>query len=110
MPNGNSQGWRIKTNDVIIRETFPDVRPMAFDNGDNGITDRWHNPGWQNLLRRADGSQVGMWYTPESDRSISYVDIFVTGIKRLAATPNPLLMLKLPRLTRSLGAVEFMSD
>ena len=81
----------IKKNDVIIRETFPDVRPMAFDNGDNGIVDRWHNPGWQNLLRRADGSQVGMWYTPESDRSISYVDIFIYFDQKIGGNPKPFI-------------------
>ena len=92
MPDGNLQrAGRIKKNDVIIRETFPDVRPMAFDNGDNGIVDRWHNPGWQNLLRRADGSQVGMWYTPESDRSISYVDIFIYFDQKIGGNPKPFI-------------------
>jgi len=92
MPNGNlRRAGRIKTNDVIIRETFPDDRPMAFDNGDNGIVDRWHNPGWQNLLRRANGSQVGMWYTPESDRSISYVDIFVYWDQKIGGNPKPFI-------------------
>jgi hypothetical protein len=77
MPNGElRRAGRIKKNDVIIRETFPDDRPVAFDGADNGIVDRWHSAGWQNMLRRADGSQVGMWYTPDSDRSITYVDIF----------------------------------
>lgn len=92
MPDGNLQrAGRIKKNDVIIRETFPGDRPMAFDNGDNGIVDRWHNPGWQNLLRRADGSQVGMWYTPESDRSISYVDIFIYFDQKIGGNPKPFI-------------------
>ena len=92
MPNGNlRRAGRIKSNDVIIRETFPDDRPMAFDNGNNGIVDRWPNPGWQNLLRRANGSQVGMWYTPESDRSISYVDIFVYWDQKIGGNPKPFI-------------------
>ena len=84
MPDGNlRRAGRIKQNDVLIRDTNPSERPMAFDGGDNGITDRWHSPGWQNLLKRYGGSQVGMWYTPESDRSITYIDIFVYWDKNI---------------------------
>ena len=64
---------------------------MAFDGGDNGIVDRWHSPGWQNLLRKADGSQVGLWYTPESDRSITYVDIFVYWDQKIGGSPKPFI-------------------
>ena len=92
MPDGNlRRAGRITQNDVVIRETFPGDRPMAFDGGDNGIVDRWHNPGWQNMLRRADGSQVGMWYTPESDRSITYVDIFVYWDQKIGGSPKPFI-------------------
>jgi len=92
MPNGElRRAGRITENDVLIRDTYPDARPMAFDNGDNGIVDRWHNPGWQNLLRRVDGTQVGLWYTPESDRSITYVDIFAYWDEKIGGNPKPFI-------------------
>ena len=92
LPNGDlKRAGRIKKNDLLIRETFPDDRPMAFDSGDNGIVDRWHNPGWQNVVRKPDGSQLALWYTPESDRSITYVDVYIYWDRKIGGNPEPFI-------------------
>lgn len=92
LPNGDlRRAGRVKQNDIVIRDTYPDDRPMAYDNGDNGIVDRWHNPGWQNTVRKPDGSKVALWYTPESDRSITYVDIYVYWDQNIGGNPKPFI-------------------
>ena len=96
MPNGDlRKAGRIKQNDLLIRETFPDDRPMAFDGADNGIVDRWHNPGWQNVIRKPDGTQQALWYTPESDRSISYVDVYIYWDSKIGGNPEPFIDLEI---------------
>ena len=92
MPNGNlKRAGRVTGKDTKIREVFPGDRPVAFDNGYNGITDRWHSSGWQNTLVTAKGARVGMWYTPESDRSITYVDVFVYWDQNIGGNPKPFI-------------------
>ena len=90
MPDGKlRRAGRITQNDVVIRKSFmSDDRPVAFDNPKNSIVDRWHNPGWQNLMLRADGNRVGLWYTPESDRSITYVDVFAYFDQNIGGNPK----------------------
>lgn len=76
LPNGELQkAGRIRKNDVLIRKSSSQDRMIA--NDDVGIVDRWHNPGHQNMIRDFDGNYYGFWgYTDESDRSITYVDVF----------------------------------
>lgn len=64
-------------NDVVVRQE----RQMGYDRmtaGDDvGIVDRWHNPGWQNMIYDINNNYYGFWgYTPESDRSITYIDVY----------------------------------
>lgn len=92
MPDGNlRKAGRPRGNDTVIRKVFPNDRPMAYDNGDNGIVDRWHNPGWQNMLLRADKTRVAMWYTPQTDRSITYVDVFMYWDQNIGGSPKPFI-------------------
>ena len=92
MPDGNlRKAGRVKGNDTVIRQVFPSDRPMAFDGGNNGIVDRWHNPGWQNTLTTANGDRLGLWYTPDSDRSITYVDVFIYWDQNIGGNPKPFI-------------------
>ena len=92
MPDGNlRRAGRVKGNDTIIRQVFPSDRPMAFDGGDNGIVDRWHSPGWQNTLLTANGDRLGLWYTDDSDRSITYVDVFIYFDQNIGGNPKPFI-------------------
>ena len=92
MPDGNlRKAGRVTGKDTVIRQVYPSDRPMAFDGGDNGIVDRWHNPGWQNTLVTAKNQRLGMWYTPESDRSITYVDVFVYWDQNIGGNPKPFI-------------------
>jgi len=79
MPNGELQrAGRIKKNDMLIREEDPNLAYDRMTAGDDvGIVDRWHNPGWQNMIRDANGNHYGFWgYTDSNNRSITYVDVF----------------------------------
>ena len=79
LPDGSlTRAGRIKKNDVLVRPEDPELAYDRMTAGDDvGIVDRWHNPGWQNMIKDAKGNYYGFWgYTPASDRSITYVDVF----------------------------------
>ena len=76
MPSGELQrAGRIKSDDVLIRKLYGEDRVTAQD-GKNNIIDRWHNPGWQNMIWDANGNNYGKWYTPDSNKNITYVDLY----------------------------------
>lgn len=79
MPNGElRRAGRIKKNDLVVRQEDPNPAYDRMTAGDDvGIVDRWHNPGWQNMIRDAKGNYYGFWgYTDSNNRSITYVDVF----------------------------------
>ena len=74
LPNGElERAGRIKKNDVVVRKLYGKDRLTAQD---NNIVDRWHNPGWRNMIWDIHGNNYGKYYTSDNDRSITYVDIF----------------------------------
>jgi hypothetical protein len=104
MPDGNlRKAGRVKGNDTVIRQVFPSDRPMAFDGGDNGIVDRWHNPLQTVIVWDCGTLQITIAVLP------MWMFLF-TGTKTLEAIPSHLLMLSLPKPTKSSSAVGFTSD
>lgn len=90
MPNGElRRAGRVGPGDAMIRREYPDYdRPIAYDNPKNDIVDRWHQPGWQNVLINTRGSKVAMWYTPETDRNITYVDVLAFFDRAIGGNPK----------------------
>ncbi len=73
-PNGELQrAGRIKKNDVVVRKLHGKDRLTAQD---TNIVDRWHNPGWKNMIWDINGNNYGKWYTAETDRTITYIDLY----------------------------------
>lgn len=73
-PNGELQrAGRIKKNDVVVRKLYGKDRLTAQD---TSIVDRWHNPGWKNMIWDIHGNNYGKWYTAETDRTITYIDLY----------------------------------
>jgi len=79
MPDGSlRRAGRIKKNDVVVRPDDPNLAYDRMTAGDDvGIVDRWNPPGWQNMIKDFNNNYYGFWgYTEESNRSITYVDVF----------------------------------
>ena len=73
-PNGELEGaGRIVKNDVVVRKLHGKDRLTA---NDTNIVDRWHNPGWKNMVWDINGNNYGKWYTGETDRNITYIDLY----------------------------------
>jgi uncharacterized membrane protein YgcG len=73
-PNGElERAGRVKKNDVIVRKLYGEDRLTAQD---SNISDRWHNPGWKNMIWDIHGNNYGKWYTGEADRTITYIDLY----------------------------------
>lgn len=73
-PNGElERAGRIVKNDVVVRKLHGKDRLTA---NDTNIVDRWHNPGWKNMVWDINGNNYGKWYTGETDRNITYIDLY----------------------------------
>jgi hypothetical protein len=73
-PNGElERAGRIVKNDVVVRKLHGKDRLTA---NDTNIVDRWHNPGWKNMIWDINGNNYGKWYTGETDRNITYIDLY----------------------------------
>ena len=111
MPDGNlRKAGRPRGNDTVIRKVFPNDRPMAYDNGDNGIVDRCIIQAGRICYSAQIKLRVAMWYTPQTDRSITYVDVFMYWDQNIGGSPSHLLMQRLLKPTKFFSVAVFILD